>query len=53
MYYNPILLVNINMHTCHLRATQALAWLYHVALRASSYPRGSRVIITPFFAYFN
>ena len=27
MYYNPILRVNINMHaTCHLRATQALAW---------------------------
>ena len=27
MYYNLILRVNINMHaTCHLHATQALAW---------------------------
>ena len=34
MYYNPILLVNKNIHTCHLRATQALAWV-RVAL-----PRG-------------
>ena len=34
MYYNPILRVNINMYTCHLRAMQALAWV-RVAL-----PRG-------------
>ena len=27
MYYNPILRVNINMHMCHLRASQALAWV--------------------------
>ena len=27
MYYNPILRVNINMHTCHLRAMQALTWV--------------------------
>ena len=28
MYYNPILQININMHdTCHIHATQALAWV--------------------------
>ena len=34
MYYNPILRVNMNIHTCHLRTMQALAWV-RVAL-----PRG-------------
>ena len=34
MYYNPILQINVNMHTCHIAPTQALAWV-RVAL-----PRG-------------
>ena len=49
MYYNPILRVNINMHTSHpCHAGARSAWLCHVALRATSHPRGSRAIITPF-----
>ena len=34
-------------YTCHLRATQTLAWArmaLNVALRAMSHPRGSRAI---------
>ena len=31
MYYNPILRVNVNMYTCHLRPMEALA-MVRVAL---------------------
>ena len=41
MYYNPILRVNMHIHTCHLRARQALAWV-RVAL-----PRGLACHVAP------
>ena len=55
MYYNHILRVNMHIHTCHLRATQALPWV-RVAL-----PRGLACHVaftwvprknTPFFSFF-
>ena len=56
MYYNPILQVNINMHT---RVTSAprkrscgSAWICYVALCATSYLRGSREKNKPFFVIF-
>ena len=58
MYYNPVLRVNINMHTLHLCHAGARVgprgsvWLCHVALRATSHPRESCTINTPFFALF-
>ena len=59
MYYNPILRVNINMHTrvtfVSRRRSSGSAWLCHVALRATSHPRGSRAINKPlyFFIFLN
>ena len=46
MYYNPILRVNINIHTrvtsAPRRRSRGSAWLSHVALHATSHPGGSR-----------
>ena len=56
MYYNPILRVNINMHTrvtsAPRRRSHGSAWLYHMALRATSHLRGSRAKNKPLFVLF-
>ena len=57
MYYNPILQVNINMHTRVTSATckhsRGSAWLCHMALRGTSHPRGSTQKINLFLPFFN
>ena len=51
--YLLLYIVWINKYV--LCATQALpgpAWLCHVALHATSHPRGTRTIISPFLLFF-
>ena len=54
MYYNPKY-NDIYMYTCHIaprRHSRWSTWLCHVALHATSHPRGSRAKINSLFALF-